>query len=109
MERGEGRIGFVSSFDRRSGMATIYYPDRSGEVTSRLPVFAPFGILQELKKGEAVFVLHLSNGGEAGIVLGGYSAEGDVPMAGITASDGKLTLRDASGSISLKEIISKCR
>lgn len=108
MNNGGNRIGYVSSFDPTTGMATVYYPDRSGEVTRELPVFTPLGMSQDLKKGEAVLVLHLSGGGAAGIVLGGYSAAGSVPAAGITVSGGNMTLRDASGSISLKELISKC-
>lgn len=102
------RIGFVSSYDAGTGMAAIYYPDRCQEVTDTLPVFAPFGILQTLVKGDAVLVVHLSNGQEAGIVIGTYSVEGDVPQAGISLSGGNLVFKDASGSITLGEIIKKC-
>lgn len=102
------RVGFISSYSAETGMASIYYPDRQAEVTADLPVLAPFGVLQTLSKGDAVLVAHLSNGGEAGIVLGSYSVEGDIPEAGISVSDGKLILRDTSGSISLEKIIAKC-
>lgn len=107
MESSGNRIGFVSAFDPGTGMASVYYPDRNGEVTGNLPVFAPFGMRQELKKGDAVLVLHLSNGGSAGIVIGGYTVAKSVPAAGISVTDGNMMLRDANGSISLNDIISK--
>ncbi|MCI8887930.1 MAG: hypothetical protein HFG70_07565 [Hungatella sp.] len=106
MRSSDNRIGFVSSFNPGTGMATVFYPDRNGEVTTELPVFSPFGIMQELKKGEAVLVLHLSNGGTAGIVLGSYSVNGG--SAGITVVNGNMILRDANGAVSLKDIIEKC-
>lgn len=103
------RIGFVSSYNAGTGMASVYYPDRMGEVTGDLPVFAPCGLVQILRKGDAVLVFHLSNGGEAGIVLGSYSVRGDVPAAGIFVDGGMMTLGDSSGSIPLSRIIAKCR
>ena len=107
---GDGlRIGFVSSWNAGTGMASVHYPDRMGEVTGELPVFAPCGMMQVLRKGDAVLVLHLSNGREAGIVLGSYSVRGDVPGAGITVDGGQMTLKDSTGSIPLSKIIAKCR
>lgn len=103
------RIGFVSAYDAGTGTASIYYPDRCHEVTDNLPVFSPFGLIQTLNKGEAVLVLHLSNGQEAGIIIGTYSSDGDVPEAGLQINGGNLILKDSSGSISLREIIAKCR
>ena len=103
------RIGFVNSFNAATGMASIYYPDRCHEVTDDLPVFAPFGLLQTLVKDDAVLVFHLSNGSEAGIILGSYSVEGDVPAAGIIVNNGTLSFKDASGVITLKEIIMACK
>lgn len=106
---GDGiRIGFVSSFNRSTGMASVHYADRNGEVTDELPVLTPCGLFQDLKKGDAVLVVHLSNGSTAGIILGTYTAEGGTPAAGILVSGGKLVLRDSSGTIELKRIIEKC-
>ena len=103
------RIGFVSSYNAGTGMASVHYPDRIGEVTRELPVFSPCGLLQVLRKGGAVLVLHLSNGGAAGIVLGSYSVSGDVPGAGIIVDGGQMTLKDSTGAIPLSRIIAKCR
>lgn len=101
------RIGFISKYDEGSGMASVYYPDRCHEVTSLLPVFSPFGLQQKLKTDDAVLVLHLSNGTEAGIVMGVYN-EG-TSGAGISADGGNLVFKDKSGSISLGEIIARCK
>jgi len=103
------RIGLVSSYDEETGTASIYYPDRCDEVTDNLPVFAPFGMLQKLHKGDFVIALHLSNGSEAGVVLGCYSSDGDVTAARITTTGESITFEDSSGTITLREIIEKCR
>ena len=105
MRSSDNRIGFVSSFNPGTGMATVFYPDRNGEVTTELPVFAPFGIMQELKKGEAVLVLHLSNGGTAGIVLGSYSVNGG--SAGITVVNGNMILSKRCGRDSQSQSIKR--
>ena len=55
------RIGFISTFNQDDGLASVYYPDRTGEVTDELPVFMPCGLAQRLNKGDMVIVLHLSN------------------------------------------------
>lgn len=99
------RIGFISSFDADTGSASIYYPDRNGEVTTEMPVFAPFGISQKLDKDDMVLVLHLSNGQEAGIVMGVFGA--DEEATGISISNGNMMFQDVNGSISLKDIIGK--
>jgi len=101
------RIGFVNSYNAETGMASIYYPDRCREVTDDLPIFAPFGLMQTLNKHDAVFVLHLSNGSEAGLILGSYSVDGDTPEAEISVNDGELTFRDRSGSATLRDIIER--
>lgn len=101
------RMGFISSYNTATGMASIYYPDRCHEVTSELPVLAPFGLLQQLNKDDPVFVLHLSNGAETGVILGGYSVDGDVPAATISTDGSNLILQDASGTTTLGNILSR--
>ena len=69
---GEIRIGKVSSIDYESGMIKILYTDRDGAVTKPLPCL---NLNDEYKMpdiGQYVLVAHLSNGNEAGIVLGSY-------------------------------------
>lgn len=99
----EIRIGFVSSFDPSTGMASIYYPDRGekGTVTRMMKVFAPLGCSQVLLKDDQVLVLHLSNGSEAGIVIGKLMSGG----ASIAAQGGDITFAGSPGSITLSDLI----
>lgn len=108
MATGGNKVGFVSSYNPETGMASVVYPDRGGEVTDFLPVLAPFGVKQGLKKGDAVLVTHLSNNYAAGIIIGGYmpGVEADV---WVSVSGSSLVFHDASGTISLSEIIANCR
>lgn len=69
---GENRIGTVSSVDEETGMVSVIYHDRDGEVTQLLP-YATFNNEYKLPNiGAKVVVLHLSNGNEMGVVLGTY-------------------------------------
>lgn len=69
---GEIRIGTVSSTDSETGMASVIYQDKGGEVTQMLP-YATFNDEYKLPKiGAKVVVVHLSNGSEMGIILGTY-------------------------------------
>lgn len=107
MENSEIRLGFVSSYNGATGMASIYYPDRNGQVTAEIPVFSPFGLLQRLKKDEPVYVLHLSNNKATGVILGSYSTDGDVPAASLSTNNSTLTLSDSSGTATLGSILSR--
>lgn len=72
MSDGGNRIGTVSSIDPETGMVSVMYEDRDGEVTELLP-YATFNDEYKLPQlGAKVVVLHLSNGSEMGIVLGTY-------------------------------------
>lgn len=72
MDKGGNRIGTISSFDKETGMASVLYSDRDGDVTQLLP-FATFnGEWKEPCAGEKVLVVHLSNGSEMGVILGTY-------------------------------------
>ena len=72
MDKGENRIGTVSSVDPDTGMVSVVYEDRDGEVTELLP-YATFNDEYKLPQlGAKVVVIHLSNGGEMGIILGTY-------------------------------------
>lgn len=77
MDRGGNRIGTISSFDKKTGMASVLYSDRDGDVTQMLP-FATFnGEYKIPEAGSKVLVVHLSNGSEMGIILGTYWNEGN--------------------------------
>lgn len=72
MGDGGNRIGTVSSVDPETGMVSVVYEDRDGEVTGLLP-YATFNDEYKMPQpGAKVVVMHLSNGSEMGIVLGTY-------------------------------------
>lgn len=72
MSDGGNRIGTVSSVDPETGMVSVIFNDRDNEVTELLP-YATFNEEYKLPQiGTKVVVLHLSNGGEMGIILGTY-------------------------------------
>lgn len=72
MSDGGNRIGTVSSVNPETGMVSVVFEDRGGEVTELLP-YATFNDEFKLPQlGAKVIVVHLSNGGEMGIVLGTY-------------------------------------
>lgn len=77
MDKGGVRIGTISSFDKETGMASVLYDDRDGDVTQMLP-FATFNEEYKVPEtGSKVLVVHLSNGSEMGIILGTYWNEGN--------------------------------
>ncbi len=69
---GEIRIGQVSSIDYANGMIKVLYSDRDGTVSKFLPYLSLNGEYKMPDIGQYVLVAHLSNGSEAGIVLGSY-------------------------------------
>lgn len=69
---GEIRIGKVSSVDYNAGMVKVAYADKDGATTKLLPVFSFNGEYKMPAVDTYVLVVHLSNGNEAGIVLGTY-------------------------------------
>ena len=68
----EIRLGKVSSLDPAAGLAQIVYHEKDGEVTRMIPILSPVfsGFYSLPEVGDQVLVLHLSNGSEAGVVLG---------------------------------------
>lgn len=64
----EIRVGKVSSIDYPSGMVRVTYPDKDNNVTRPIPLFSSEYAMPPV--GALVAVVHLSNGAEAGVVLG---------------------------------------
>lgn len=101
------RIGEVSSVDYGRGMIKVLYPDKDGAVTDDLPYFSMNDEYKMPKIGQNVLVLHLSNGAAAGVVMGRYWNEGNLPPeAGATLfrkemgeAFGEAFLRYASGEV----------
>lgn len=68
----EIRLGKVSSLDPAAGTVRVTYPEKDHEVTRMIPILSPIfsGLYSLPEVGDQVLVLHLSNGSEAGVVLG---------------------------------------
>lgn len=90
---GDIRIGKVSSIDYDNGMVQVLYTDRDGAVTKALPVLTFNDEYKMPPVGSYVLVAHLSNGTEAGYILGTYWNEAHAP-----SSTGKGVYRKEYGS-----------
>lgn len=128
---GDIRIGRVSSVDYANGMIEVLYTDRDSAVTKALPYLNFNGEYKMPTVGQYVLVAHLSNGSEAGVVLGGYwnkankaaatgkgvyrkelgstAGEAYLQYSGgtLTISADSIKLVGSAGSLTLAEIISK--
>ena len=78
--KGEIRLGKISSIDYAKGMAKVVYHEKDDDVTRMIPLLS-----HEYKMptvGSQVLVVHLSNGTEAGVVLGRPWSEKNAPPEG---------------------------
>lgn len=71
------RIGKVSAVDLEKGLVSVVYADRDSSVTALLPMLSHRYFMPE--PGDQVLVLHLSNGAEAGVVLGRFFSDKNLP------------------------------
>ena len=76
----EIRVGKVSSIDHAAGTVRVVYHDRDDNVTADLPLLSDEYHMPAV--GDLVLVLHLSNGAEAGVVLGRYWSGNNKPPEG---------------------------
>lgn len=76
------RIGKVSAVNAAKGLVSVTYPDLDGNTTDEFPVFSFTDEYKMPQVGKDVLVLHLSNGKSAGIVLGRYWNDANIPPAG---------------------------
>ena len=119
MTKSLNRIGIVSSIDFKKGMVSVTYPDRDDSTTKVFPYLCPGNEYSMPKVGDKVFVAHLSNNPAAGVVIGRFFNDDNLPvkygegvvrkMLGETAyiecENDEITFCDKNGSITLKEII----
>ena len=68
----ESRVGKVSDVDHAAGMVRVVYHEKDDEVTRMIPILSTVfsGVYSMPEVEDQVLVLHLSNGTEAGVVLG---------------------------------------
>lgn len=95
------RIGFISSYDAGTGMASVYYASR-GDTSAMIPVFSPFGATQDLKKDDMVLVEHLEDG--SAVILGGFAGEAP-SAASFSVAGGTMTIRDESGAVTVSQLV----
>lgn len=77
----EIRVGKVSSIDYASGMVRVAYHEKDDSVTRLFPLLSDEYKMPEV--GDQVLVLHLSNGTEAGVVMGRPWSQKNKPMEGL--------------------------
>lgn len=71
------RLGKVSAVNYAAGTVRVVYHDRDDSVTQEIPLLSSEYNMPEV--GDAVLVLHLSNGAEMGVVLGCPWSDGNRP------------------------------
>ena len=94
--KGEIRLGKISSIDYAKGMARVVYHEKDDDVTRLIPLLS-----HEYKMppvGSQVLVVHLSNGTEAGVVLGRPWSEKNKPPEG-----GAVAAGPAAGAAAAEE------
>jgi len=74
------RIGKISTINYSAGTVRVVYKDRDDNVTKELPMLSFEYHMPKID--DLVLILHLSNGTEAGVVLGRFWTNKNVPAEG---------------------------
>ena len=104
----ETRLGKISTVDYANGMVRVVYHEKDDDVTALIPLLS--NEYQMPQVGDQVLVLHLSNGSEAGVVLGRpWSAKNKPPegAAGLYRKDlartpGEAMIRYKGGTLTIQ-------
>ena len=104
----EIRLGKVSAIDYAAGMARVVYHEKDDSVTRLIPFISDEYSMPEI--GDQVLVLHLSNGAEAGVVLGRPWSGKNVPPEGekglyrkdLARTPGEAMIRYKDGTLTIK-------
>ena len=102
------RLGKISAIDYPTGMVRVAYHEKDDAVTALVPLISSEYFMPEI--GDQVLVLHLSNGTEAGVVLGRPWSEKNKPpegAAGLYRKDlaraaGEAMIRYMGGTLTIK-------
>ena len=76
------RVGKISSLNYEKGLARVTYSDRDDAVTKEIPLLTPYGEYYMPEVDDYVYILHLPNGSEAGVILGRYWTKNCTPLEG---------------------------
>lgn len=74
------RLGKISAIDYAAGTVRVVYHEKDDAVTAPIPLISSEYFMPEVD--DMVMVLHLSNGTEAGVVLGRPWSEKNKPPEG---------------------------
>lgn len=104
----EIRLGKVSAIDYAAGMIRVVYHEKDDSVTRLIPLLSDEYSMPEV--GDQVLVLHLSNGAEAGVVLGRPWSEKNTPLEGekglyrkdMARTPGEAMIRYKDGTLTIK-------
>lgn len=102
------RFGKISSVNYEAGTVRVVYHEKDDCVTSEIPLLSFEYMMPEVD--DAVLVLHLSNGAEAGVVLGRPWSDENKPPEGsqglwrkdLDREAGKGMLRYKDGTLTIK-------
>ena len=78
------RLGKVSDVDYPAGTVRVVYHEKDDDVTRMIPILSTVfsGVYSMPEVGDQILVLHLSNGSEAGVVLGRPWSQKNTPPEG---------------------------
>ena len=76
------RVGKISSLNYEKGLARVTYSDRDDAVTKEIPLLTPYGEYYMPEVDDYVYILHMPNGAEAGLILGRYWTKNYTPAEG---------------------------
>jgi phage baseplate assembly protein gpV len=104
----EIRLGKVSAIDYATGMVRVVYHEKDDSVTRLIPLISNEYEMPEVE--DQVLVLHLSNGTEAGVVIGRPWSEKNKPPEGaaglyrkeMARTPGEAMIRYKDGTLTLK-------
>ena len=102
------RLGKISAVDYAAGTVRVVYHEKDDAVTAPIPLISSEYFMPEVD--DMVMVLHLSNGTEAGVVLGRPWSEKNKPPEGskglyrkdLARSPGEAMIRYKDGTMTIK-------
>ena len=104
----ENRMGKISAIDYAAGMVRVVYHEKDDAVTRPIPLISSEYFMPEI--GDLVLVVHLSNGTEAGVVMGRPWSEKNKPTEGaaglyrkeLARTPGEAFFRYKDGTLTIK-------
>ena len=101
------RLGKISAIDYAAGTVRVVYHEKDDAVTAPIPLISSEYFMPEVD--DMVMVLHLSNGTEAGVVLGRPWSEKNKPPEGskglyrkdLARSPGEAMIRYKGGTVTV--------